>query len=653
MNNDLDELQFPKSSRNIDLETISENFFRPLFPPEKFILKKDPVDNGIDFKGEIKRNSNILGFGFNFQLKSSETIDKNGDGSYSKSVETSNIEYLINSGQPSFYGFYSEKDNSFYYEHLQDFIQDLSSKDKNWQNQKTHTLRFIKKLTKDGVENIYTIVFEQGLTTRLIRSKLAEKSNSLQFDEKIIIDYKGNVSNDDEIKRVIEEKGLQLNNQSKWLDVIELHKKTSVSLIKSSKYNLILGISYFYRSEYYKSLDFLKQSKNKIEDLDENLRGHLIFFYVQIRHLLGIINNEEYQSELKGLNDSGGIKSYLKLEEILELRKEMYTGLDSKSEEFESKIQSYISDESITSKMKVLAECHLSVYYGEKLLNNLASLIISEQYAEINQYFSSINKDFRRLLLKAESLNSDFDIYYIALNQNRFLLHFNALCDLLFKPFFEKELLDEILQSIKKAFTFYEKIGHIDNELFSLSVLLEYYKYTNQNDEEDKIKLKLETYLKIYDAPDLVNRINFTRDGGTFIHTLSKKKEKYKKEAEKIKELRDEMIEFDENEKEFKREKVDSYHINLFPMGYFEIPKKSTEILFDILNIDSSELKNRLRWFFEEGIVPVANTYVEKIVQEGSLNGNMEYKGFKSYENMHRIRKGLFQNKFYRTNNYG
>jgi hypothetical protein len=87
-------MSLPKGSRNQDLETLSKRVFEPLFDTERFALKTEYIDNGIDYRCEIKYKGNITGFGFNFQLKSRDHSQPNKlDGSHSKSLNLSNIEY--------------------------------------------------------------------------------------------------------------------------------------------------------------------------------------------------------------------------------------------------------------------------------------------------------------------------------------------------------------------------------------------------------------------------------------------------------------------------------------------------------------------------------------------------------------------------------
>ena len=67
MNHNLDEMALPQSSRNQELEVISQRIFEPLFDVERFVLDGKIIDNGIDYHCELKYKGNVTGFGFNFQ----------------------------------------------------------------------------------------------------------------------------------------------------------------------------------------------------------------------------------------------------------------------------------------------------------------------------------------------------------------------------------------------------------------------------------------------------------------------------------------------------------------------------------------------------------------------------------------------------------
>jgi hypothetical protein len=71
------------------------------------------------------------------------------------------------------------------------------------------------------------------------------------------------------------------------------------------------------------------------------------------------------------------------------------------------------------------------------------------------------------------------------------------------------------------------------------------------------------------------------------------------------------------------------------------------DLVFEILNIADSAKSNFL-FMFENSIIPTANTYYKLIKKEGPQEGNLALKGFESLENMYRIRKAFYENKFYR-----
>src|SRR5690554_964867 len=649
MEDDINKIHLPKSSRNSELETISRVSFLPLFSPEKFILKPEILDNGIDFRIEIISNKNILGFGCNFQLKSSEVIEKNKDGSFSKSIETSNIEYLINNAQPAFYGFYSETNQKFYYEHLQDLIQELNENNPDWQKQKTHTIRFNKELDKNAVQEVFEITLQKGKLSRKIHTTLVENANRIKANEKILIDFDENVISDREIIEIIEKNGLFLNNQSRWKEVIALHNKTSSGLALSPLYNLTIGISYFYTGEYYRSLDFLRESKRKIEDLDIRLQGHLKFFYINIQNLLGIVSNEEFSNETQLLNNSGGVDYYIQLEEIIKLRLLMFDNSDFRSTEFETKIIEFLENKKVSKKLKNIAESYLVSYQGERFLCILPNYIAEKEFKEIEKFFTPISENFSRLIVNAGNLNSEFDVLFVSLKQNRFLLHFEVICKTLYKSFFKESLINSIGESVKDSYNYFKKVGHIDNLLFSMTVLLEFYKLTGQKEQENVIFEEFQTLYKVYDYPDTRRRIEYTKTEGTFVHKMLSKKEKHLKEAGDIRKLAEELEHMDRDEKIKLQKEYDNYSIHLFPIGFFKFPKSELNKMYDILGINDKNLKSHLvNSFFKKKIMPIINIYVDNISDEGLNGGNLSYSGFKSYKKMYEVRKAFYENDFYR-----
>lgn len=648
MDHNLNKIKLPKDSRGEQLETISKNHFCPLFDVEKFILKGEPIDNGIDFRIELKSNGNKLGFGLNFQLKSSESTSKNNDGTYSKSLETSNIEYLLNNGQPAYYGFYISQDKAIYYESLDIFISELFSKNSNWQEQPNHTLRFSKKIDVDATIGIYNLAYNRGLMLRKLNSKLAENINSPTTDKNIIIDYNGNVKTDDEIEDFIEKYGLFLNDECRWKEILSLHNKTSVGSVKSSLYNFVIGLAYTHTGNYFQALDYLRVSYNSICNLEEDLKGYLMYYYFEIQLLFGLITINEYTEKLNIASQNSSIQHYIELDSINELVVEMYNAENFEAIEFERKISIFIATENIPYRIRLLAKISLASYKAERLICYTPFVLMSGELDFLHSNFTEINKDFRDLLLEIQGTKSAFLSHYCALRHNKFLIQFDAICKSKTKSYFGNDIYEDINRSILDSYNYFLEIGHIQNQLFALTILLESYQSMELDEKVNSTITLMETYVERYSSPDLKSKIDFIKNGGTFVQYMLTTKKKIQELEDEVESKRNELIELDKIEKGNVLPSGESNTIELFPMGYFQFPKNKIGKVFKILGIEDQNLKDKLGWFFNEGIIPIINVYAVEIKHEGSLNGVLEYKSIDSYRNMHRIRKLFYENKFYR-----
>lgn len=648
MKHNLNNINLPKDSRNKQLEAISKNNFRPLFDVERFIVKEEIIDNGIDFRFEIKEDNNILGFGFNFQLKSTETIQKNTDGSYSKNIETSNMEYLLNNGQPAFYGFYIEDEKTIYFENLKKVISDLNKKNKDWEDQPNHTIRFSQKLDKNSIDSIYNIAFEDGLLLRKLNSSFAENFSHIDKQNKIIIDFDYNLITDSEISSYIEQYGLLLTDKCRWNEVIKLHEKSSTSSVRSPKYNLILGICYYYTGEYFKSLDFFKESYKNINLLDSTLVEYLKFFHFGLQRILGVVSKKEYEEQTKNFVASDSMYIYKELELSTSLLSKMYTSEDHTSLEFENKITEITNNPSSSKYLILLAKIEFLFYRSEQLICSLISLIEFGHKDIVESQFNLINKEYYILLNETIELNSQFINNFCLIRHSRFIIHFDCIVRRRAKSEFLDNLLPDILKNIEVAYSYFKEINHVENELYTLTILLEYYQNLESWEKVEEVNNLLDKYKYVYLNPDFNRRIDFTKDKGTFVNFIIESKKKIDSDNEEIKKMHAELIELDNLEKESGFLNYENSNtVNLFPIGYFQFPKDKIEAFFEVLKIKDEKLKSQLINMFKI-VIPVINCYQLEIEKEGILKGNFEYRGLESYMNTYRIRKQMFESKFYR-----
>jgi len=178
-------MNLPMEGPEKELERKSIDELRRLFhkdfhPQNKFIVSSEKIeDYGVDCKIILKINYSRTNFSFNVQVKAidkSETNVRNTDGSFSKQISTSNVNFLMQTTK-SLYILYVKSENEFYYEWADMFFLKLHKKDKNWNTKSgTKVLRFSKKIDDEALQYIFNEVW---VTCRAV-SKFALESARLK-----------------------------------------------------------------------------------------------------------------------------------------------------------------------------------------------------------------------------------------------------------------------------------------------------------------------------------------------------------------------------------------------------------------------------------------------------------------------------------------
>lgn len=678
----IDEIFLPKSSKNEELEDLSRKKIAPLFDEERFILKGEIIDNGIDMRNEIKMNSMKLGFGFNFQLKSKIKATSNSDGSYSKSIETKNIEYLLNNGQPAFYGFYIKNEDKFYYIHLNEVIQKLNAKDPNWENQPNHTIRFEKVLSPEAINEIYQISIKHGTMLRELNFRGALMINSSSKNQKIIVDYQENVTDDNEIRTLIEGLGHELINEGRWKEIIHVHRNASGEVAKTPKYCLIIGIAYYYNGQLFDALSYFKKSNKLRDELEKTSIDFLDYYFHTTKFSVGLIDEKSYNSEIQKLKDNPVLNFYISIEDA---KNKYYTNPNPNEESFEElqgKIQSIIDNPNSSLHLKFLCRCELLYHNGIKknsdyvrsvsFINAIESTTGPnlELRTESAKEFLQVNKDWFQdaYELKKEAFDSNsVFVYYLALiNEAKIIYQLEAFTDYVFitaeisenpdpsKPD-NSERIEQLLKQVEASNKFFSSIEHTENIIASLSLKYELLKYRRKENEANTILAELEGVVSEIDSPDIKRRFDYLKNNGTTHETfythmqgIKSKVQEEKREYERLVQIMEKM---DEEEKEFESNELEKYHVNLFPIGYFEFPKPNLSEVLTFLNIDN-EIKDNYKYLFEYGVVPICNLFYNPILKEGINDGYLGFRGVENWKRIYEVRKFFFENKFKRIENY-
>lgn len=97
----------PKGDRQDTLQQLSIKAFRNLLSGDQFLFRDERVDDkGVDGALEVKANSSFTNCRAQVQLKSTDADpnDFNQDGSFSESIATANLNYLLNGQSPLYAG---------------------------------------------------------------------------------------------------------------------------------------------------------------------------------------------------------------------------------------------------------------------------------------------------------------------------------------------------------------------------------------------------------------------------------------------------------------------------------------------------------------------------------------------------------------------
>jgi hypothetical protein len=676
----LDEMNLPWASSKETLEIISNNYFRPLFNPDHFLIRPEAErDKGIDHHVELKKDNKYLNFRFVIQLKATDSKDFNNDGSISLQLKTTNINYLLNDPMPSFYVLFIKGTNSFYFESINDFAKSLFEKDPNWNSQASHVLRFSKPLTESAIEEIYQLTLKKGKFQRTINEKVIAQSITVNTRDKILIDTNFNVSDDVEIRKLIESIGLQIINEGKWKDLIIVHKKASGNVASTSKYNLVLGIASFYCGNLMDALSFFRTASNLKSELTEDLRNHLLFFETTVKYSIGLISYADYDEKMQHLESADNVGLYIKLEKAKRKYIESLSiNSSDRYENFVSDINVIINDPKANDNIKLNAKCELILFEGYinnmeyvkgiSMINTLEENLGPNIHLRVDsaKRFISANKNWFRNVqqLKGDAITTkNYFAYYIAIiNEVKVSYEFEVYSSNVYiiediPDISKPEISDKepyfrgLLEKISESVSYFDHIGHIENTVAALSTKYEILHYLSRIDDAEKVLVDLESIIETYDLTEQRKKLEILKNNGTTHQSFKEWMDKIfiKSDAKKKEydEMRSEMIKMDEDESKIKEKPTkNNLQIHLFPIGYFQFPVEKKESVYEILNIPQ-EVRKTFDELFQR-VIPVANIYYNPISQEGYIDGKLADTGIEVWRNIFRIRRTFYENKFLR-----
>jgi len=516
--------QLPKSSRQETLETISRNKLALVFDPSLFELRPENLrDKGVDMIGEIKHNDANTNFRFAVQLKSTESVKKRKDGSIPYPVEISNLNYLLNFGLPAYYILYDCPSDLFYIVAVAEVYRELQQKYRPEELPKTYKIRFRQVLDQRQLDAIYKETFDTGTLLKKLNFHWRSGSGNEPRPSGLVIDELQDVYSVEQNIAFIERFGIELLNQHRFFQVIEIEQRTYPRNKASARFNMICGIAYYHQASLYKAIELLKLAVGEIDTLHPEDSNMLAYTLLHAKYLLGLVDEQAFRQKKARLVSNEHAGTSLQLENLTEQFFE--------SEERDQSRRINIFYEEVLRVIARHPNFHeIRVVAYAKILNLEATLLLHE-LAKNALHTLGRKADVYRDVLTAEWLAFDQqflgqlkELHEYAFKRQNFLAISNLMMEQIewqFRKIYHyhafnnwvKELqgfratvsaddrkhLLKLLEDVAKVAENYDRLQHRENQFNSLRTRYEIHHFLRDQEEMAKCAVEMEKLIDTYD----------------------------------------------------------------------------------------------------------------------------------------------------------
>lgn len=294
----------PGTDRNDELERESMTALDGILPTDRFRVRSEPGrDQGVDRYIEVLIESSDTNFRAQLQAKAKETANENQDGSVSHSIETSNLNYLLNGPCPVYFLWISDR-RELRVVWARDEQRRIEDEGTDWRSQASVTLRF-SRLVLDCIDEIYGRILAEGRLRRLIqeamlRHALAE-AVSVQVDPATLEITDATTA----FNRLLDS-GIPMVAAGHSQPVLNLLGVLNSEQRSSPRVHLLAGYAHFVRDRFHLARGELAESALRRDELPET-DGHFLDRLLNACDVqLGHIDESEYNAREAGLMQNSG-----------------------------------------------------------------------------------------------------------------------------------------------------------------------------------------------------------------------------------------------------------------------------------------------------------------------------------------------------------
>lgn len=426
---EFDKQSLPKSDDNVNLETFSRNRLRTMFDVKDFEIRDElQHDKGVDFFIEIKRNGNSTNLRFPIQLKATNSLAKNKDGSISYSIQIANLNYLLNDGFPAFYILYHKQEDAFYYERAQDVEAQLKEKYIDTVLPQNYTIRFKKVLDRSTIDSLRSEILSRGYLRRALNKELRLSEDGKELKQSIVIQEDQNIYSPKENIKFLERYGYILLNEGRFSKILDIEKKCQPAENTSASFHFICGTAAHYKGLHYDALKHFKMADKASDQLHDETNNMMQYYRTHSKLNLGIITRDQSAGYLETLLDSDYLGLFLRLQKAFET---WYVSRDEareKLERFHKEVDSVLSSPHCSESIKTTAESYLLSVEGHRMNDQMLDDLIKfrdslgtysispEGIKKREEQIIKYNQHFAELKSKAQKDRNFFTYHAINLN---------------------------------------------------------------------------------------------------------------------------------------------------------------------------------------------------------------------------------------------
>ena len=265
----------PTSDRNAELERTSLAAFRALLPSNKFLFRDERTDDaGVDGSIELLIDSAYTGLRSYIQLKATDSDRMNRDGSVSIPIKPKNLNYLLNHGASSLYVLYVAPRNEFRFVWATDEARRLSKTNVRWTSLKSVTLKFVRILNTESLDEIHLRIRREAQFNREIWGILAGAG----YLEDLVIRISPetlHITDPGEAARILRKNGIAIVSAGFASEVRKLARLLNDEDSQDPRVLLVLAHADYTLGRYLNARASLKEAALRIDELSEDDRSFL------------------------------------------------------------------------------------------------------------------------------------------------------------------------------------------------------------------------------------------------------------------------------------------------------------------------------------------------------------------------------------------